>query len=277
MGQSRWSTPLQLWAEKTGKVEEDDFETEFQEMGKELEETVARLFTKRTGKKVRRAPKQYIHPDYKFIQCQVDRLVVGTDELVECKTCSAWKEKEWDDDEIPAEYILQVMWQLGITGRKIGHIAVLIGGNKFLHKEILFDEDLWKDMVSKAVIFWDMVKKDQEPYAMSDDNKFIGVLHPDSNDDFVEVASPEWLEATLEKRKSYKQMISDTEKDLDELEAILKQKIGDRAGLRSAKHQVTWKPQTTRRVNTQAIKDAGLFGKYSKTTVSKVLRQKALK
>ena len=146
MGMSRWKTPLQLWAEKTGKVEQPDLSNvEAVEMGSELEETVARMFTKRTGKKVRRAPKDYtykhsskgggvdIDAEFSFIRCQVDRLVEGTDELLECKTASAWKEKEWEDEEIPAEYILQVNWQLGITGRSIGHIAVLIGGQKLVY------------------------------------------------------------------------------------------------------------------------------------------------
>jgi len=139
MGMSRWVTPLQLWSEKTGKIEPKDLsDNEAVEMGTELEETVARIFTKRTGKKVRRAPKNYTHPDNDFIRCQVDRLVEGTDELLECKTASAWKEKEWEGEEIPAEYILQVQWQLGITGRKVGHIAVLIGGQKFLYKASFF-------------------------------------------------------------------------------------------------------------------------------------------
>ena len=94
MGLSRWKTPLQLWAEQTGEVEPEDISgKEAVEMGIELEETVARVFTKRTDLKVRRSPKNYTHKEHPMLGCQVDRLVEGTNELLECKTCSAWKAK----------------------------------------------------------------------------------------------------------------------------------------------------------------------------------------
>ena len=99
MGMSRWVTPLQLWSEKTGKVEAPDLsDNQAVEMGIELEESVARLWTKRTGRKVRRAPKNYTHKKFDYMRCQVDRLVEGTDELLECKTASAWKLKEWEGE-----------------------------------------------------------------------------------------------------------------------------------------------------------------------------------
>ena len=94
MGQSRWSTPYRLWAEKTGKIKTDLSTNESVEMGTRLEGFVADLFSEKTGKQVRKAPKTYIHPDYPFLVAHVDRLVTGTDELLECKTCSAYKLEE---------------------------------------------------------------------------------------------------------------------------------------------------------------------------------------
>ena len=224
MGLSRWNTPLQLWSEKTGKIERDEEETEFQEMGKELEETVARLFTKRTGKKVRRAPKTYQHKDHEFMRCQVDRLVAGTNELLECKTASAWKEKEWEDQEIPQEYILQVMWCLGISGRSIGHIAVLIGGNKFLYKQIDFDTDLFQSLVNQAKIFWNLVKKDIAPMAMGNDSQFMVELHPESAEDLLDRVN---LNTSILLRQETIAKIKELEGQKNTIEAQVKQVIGD--------------------------------------------------
>jgi len=138
MGVSRWKTPLQLWAEKTGAVQPEDLsDKEYVELGSELEDFIAKHFEKKAGIKVRRAPRRYTHKDHPFMACQVDRLVTGTDELVECKNASAWKAKEWEGEEIPVEYILQVSWQLMVTGRKKGYLAVLIGGNTFKWKEVV--------------------------------------------------------------------------------------------------------------------------------------------
>jgi len=275
MEMSRWVTPLQLWSEKTGKVPAKDLsDNEAVEMGTELEETVARMFTKRTGKKVRRAPKNYtykasskgssvdIDVELDFVRCQVDRLVEGTDELLECKTASAWKEKEWEGEEIPAEYILQVQWQLGITGRSIGHIAVLIGGQKFLYKEITFDRKLFNKMIDEAVVFWSMVKDKTAPMAVGDDNPFIVKLHPENDNQLQEIQEMNDSIALLQQVKS---TIKDAMDQKSELEAKLKQVIGDNEGIITSDYKLTWKKQSTTRLDTKNLKEEQpeIYNRYS--------------
>jgi len=272
MGMNRWKTPLQLWSEKTGKIESPDLSgNEAVEMGTELEETVARMFTKRTGKKVRRAPKNYQHPKRDWMRCQVDRLVVGTDELLECKTASAWKEKEWEDEEIPTEYILQVNWQLGITGREIGHIAVLIGGQKFLYKEIEFDPELFDNQEKAAIIFWQMVKDDQAPLAMGDDNAFMIEIHPESDEQLQDV---EEMNASIALLQQLKATIKDTLEQKDEVEAKLKQVIGDNLGIQTSDYKITWKKQTTKRLDQKNLKEEQpeIYNRYAYDSDSRVLR-----
>lgn len=239
MGVSRWKTPLQLYAEKTGQVEPEDLSNnEAVEMGNELEEVVARMFTKRTGMKVRKAPKIYYIPDLDYIKCQVDRLVEGTDELLECKTAGAWKAKEWEGEEIPIEYTLQVNWQLGITGRKIGHIAVLIGGQKFLYKKIEFDADLFSTQKDAAIAFWEMVQKRIPPAVMADDNSFIVNLFPEAGPDMME-ASQDVTDAIAMLQQTKAQII-DLEKTKDEIEAKIKAVIGDNAGIKTPEYTAKW-------------------------------------
>ncbi|MCT9872589.1 YqaJ viral recombinase family protein, partial [Paenarthrobacter aurescens] len=71
-------------------------------------------------------------------------MIVGEKSILECKTTSAYNAKEWVDDEIPASYIVQVQYYLGILGPeyKKGYFAVLIGGNRFVWKEVERDEEL---------------------------------------------------------------------------------------------------------------------------------------
>ena len=239
MGVSRWKTPLQLWAEKTGAVEPEDIsQKEYVEMGHELEETVARLFTKRTGKKVRRAPKNYTSKDYEFMRCQVDRLVEGTDELLEAKTASLWKEKEWEGEEIPIEYILQVQWQLMITGRAVAHIAVLIGGQKFVYKQLAADFELFDKMEQAAIIFWNMVKENIAPVAQAEDNTFIVNLFPNAGNNIRE-ASQDVTEAIAQIQLTKAEIIT-LEKVKKELEAKLKAIIGDAQGIRTPEYTAKW-------------------------------------
>jgi len=275
MGLSRWKTPLQLWAEKTGKIEPDDLSgKEAVEWGTRLEEVVAKKFQEMTGVKVRRSPKRYTHPNHQHFKCQVDRLVEGTDDLLEVKTCSAWLTKEWEGEEIPRDYILQVMWQLGITKRKVGYIAVLIGGQAFKYKKVTFDPAMFKKMIESAVEFWKLVQSNQEPMAVGDDNKFIVDLHPESDEQIQET---EELNDGIGLRQQLKGTLKETQAQLDEIESGIKQVIGDNLGIRSSEYEVTFKTQKGNRVNTQLLKDASVYDKYTAPTSTRVLRVKLRK
>lgn len=156
LGLSRWKTPLSVWAEKTGAFVPKDEDNLYKKLGRRLEEVVAELFTEKTGLKVQRANERRVHPKYPMFAAQIDRLVVGTDELLECKTAEAWKAKEWADDEIPAEYICQVMWQLACSGRKRAHIAALIGHGDFRVKIVERDPVMISEMLARASHFWEV-------------------------------------------------------------------------------------------------------------------------
>lgn len=272
MGMSKWKSPLQLWAEKTGRIEPADLsDNEAVELGVELEDFVAKKFEKKTGLKVRRTSNRYIHKDHDYMRCQVDRLIENSDMLLEVKTCSAWMAKEWEGEDIPQDYILQVMWQLGITGRETGYIAVLIGGQRFKYKQIPFDKELFDKMVEAAELFWNYVKNDEPPTAMGMDNYFIQEIHPDSSETMESVQNMEEAVALLQETKMH---IKELEEQKGDLEAKLKQVIGDNLGISTDKYVVTWKTQTGARVDVQALKDAKIYDQYTKPTKTRVLRVK---
>src|SRR3954468_14878507 len=104
LGLSRYKTPLAVWAEKTGQVEPNEGPEKLHlTLGRRLEAVIAELFTEKTGLLVQRANERRIHPKYPHFQAQIDRIILGTDELLECKTASAYLRKEWADEEMPQE------------------------------------------------------------------------------------------------------------------------------------------------------------------------------
>lgn len=271
MSQSRWKTPYRLWAEKTGKIQMPDLSNvEAVEMGTRLEQFVADLFSEKTGKTVRKAPKTYTHPDYPYLVAHVDRLITGTDELLECKTCSAYKLEEWEN-KIPKEYILQVIWYLGITGRKKGWIACLIGGQKFVYMAIDFDEELFNTMVEKAVKFWEMVQKQIPPLILPEDDEVLGEIYSEHTDDMMILQDLNDRVAYLQEIKMH---IDEMTKEKKEIETELKTVIKDKAGFTTDKYKVTWKSQITRRIDTELLKteEPGIAQKYMKESAYRVLR-----
>lgn len=282
MGMSRWKTPLKLWAEKTQKLPMADLSNiEAVELGTDLEEFVAQKFSQKTGKAVRRAPKEYTHKDYPYMHAHIDRLVTGSEELLECKTASFFKKDEWEDDEIPQEYILQVMWYLGITGRKIGHIAVLIGGQSFKYKQIEFDAELFNTMVEAAKEFWDCVQNDTPPAVMPDDDETLKDMYSDHSEFMIELYPDKEenkvaMEA-LEEKIAYLQEIKAHQKNLEaerkEIETALKDIIKGNLGIKTLKYSITWKNQKGQySYDKEAMQADGVFDKYATQGINRVLR-----
>ena len=288
MGISRWGTPLKTWAEKTGKLPTADLSNvEAVEMGNRLEQFVADLFSVKTGKSVRRSPKYYQHPQYPYMVAHVDRLVTGTDELLECKTCSAFKADEWQGEEIPQEYIAQVMWYLGITGRKVGHIAVLIGGQCFKYKKIEFDAELFETMVECAKEFWQHVQDDTPPAIMPDDDETLKDLYSEHSEVMIELypKDDETAQAaqTLEDKIAYlqeiKAHIKNYQDEQKEIETTIKDIIKDNLGIKTPKYVVTWKSQSTTKFDTKSFKETheDLYKEFALTSSYRVMRIKANK
>lgn len=286
MGKSRWKTPLKLWLEKVQKIEPQVSNPEAVEMGIKLEQFVADMFTEKTGKSVRRAPKAYVHPDYPYMVAHIDRLVTGSDELLECKTTSAYNKDQWEGEEIPQEYILQVMWYLGITGRKIGHIAVLIGGQTFKYKQIEFDQELFDIMVNAAKEFWDKVQTNTPPAVSADDDDTLKDLYGSHNDIIIDLFPTDnksaVATAAFEEKVAYLQEVKAHIKNLQaeqkEIEAGIKDVIKDNLGIKTPRYVITWKSQKGQVIydKEQMIID-GVYDKYATQGSFRCLRISANK
>jgi len=242
MGLSRWTTPLRIWAEKIGEIERKDLsDKEYVQLGNELEDFVAKKFEKETGMKVRRDTRTFTHPKHNYLVAHIDRRITGSDALLECKTCSAWKAKEWEGEEIPTEYIMQVIWYMGITGMlKSAYIAVLIGGQKFRYKEIKFDQELYDKMIDAAVHFMEFnILENNPPIAVASDNETLLELHPDPKNEKL-IEATEDIETALDLFQELSKHITEMNKEKKEIEAKIKQVIGSNAGLRTPKYKVFW-------------------------------------
>lgn len=164
---------------------------------------------------------------------------------------------------------MQVIWYLGITGRKRGHIAVLIGGQSFKTRVVEFDAELFEIMVNMAVEFWDCVQTKTMPAIAPEDNEVMSKIYPDINEEYIENQD---LESQIEKLVSIKAEMSalDVEKKL--LEAELKNIINTHAGILTDKYKVSWYKVTRPIVNTEQLKADNLYEKYTSSSTTRSLR-----
>ena len=282
LGLSRWKTPLQVWAEKTGNLIPEDIGHKLHvRLGIKLEATVCDLFTEETGKKVARVNEALVHPKYPFLRGMIDRRVVGEKAILEAKTTSSWNAEKWEgDDNIPQDYILQTMFYMELAGAERGYLACLVGNQHFHVKTIERDDKLQKEIIAKAVDFWTryIEPKIMPTMITSRDAETLYSLYPLGDEgeaielDDTANAIIESLQGMAADEKALKAQI---EKSKNELKVMLKDHSWGKTNL----YNVTWKNQGANRLDIEKLREElpDVAAKYSSDNPSRVLRVKKIK
>lgn len=256
MGLNKYKTAFELWLDKTGQVLPDESAGEAAYWGNQMEEVVAKEFEKRTGKKVRRSNMMYQHPEHDFMLANVDRFIVGEDALLECKTASAYLAKEWESDEVPATYLVQIQHYLAVTGKSKAYVAVLIGGNKFIWKEIDRDEELINQIIAFELDFWETNVKGQLAPALDGSSaaeKYLKNRFAKSED--KQIILPKTFNEYLTERANLERDIKLLETRKKEIDNNIKGHMESAEKALSDNYEVSWKSMTSKRVDTKKLKE----------------------
>lgn len=272
LGVNKWKTPFQVYLEKTEEIKEIKAQSEAAYWGNQLEEVVAKEFEKRTGKKVRRDRRHLQHADYPFMVANIDRRVVGENAILECKTANQFWTKEWDNEEIPDSYLLQVQHYLAVTGAEKGYIAVLIGGQKFIWKEIERDEELIDMMIEKEKEFWNLVQNKIPPSldGSSAAEKYLNEKFAKSEKDSEKPLESEYKKL-IDDYFSYKATAQTFEEKAKEIENNIKLALGKSEMGSVDKYQVNWKEVVRKRVDNKILKAEypEIYEKVCKESISR--------
>ena len=259
LGLSKYSSPYQIWMDKTGKIEINTSETsEAAYWGHQMEEVVAQEFAKRTGKQVEESKQIYFHKDYPFLLANVDRLVVGEDAILECKTASEYLKDAWEGDEIPIAYLAQVQHYLNVLDKPKAYIACLIGGNKFVWKEIQRDDELIEQMTEKLVDFWEnYVLADVAPSVdgNASTTEFLNKMYgKDYHDHSIELNAQQIQD--LKNLKELKKYESDIKEQINGIENRIKNALGESEATfgNSVEYKVSWKSFSRVTVDSKLLK-----------------------
>ena len=192
LGLSPFRTPMQVWAEKTGRQSGVGDEVRLR-YGRHLEPLVAREYERATGHITHIHGSTVHHPRHPHLFAHVDRLVsldgravldadgsICTTTLLECKTASAFSASQWGregTDQVPDAYLVQCAWYTTLSGCSQAHLAVLLGNSDFRIYTVVHDPVLGDRLVRAALEFWDEhVMTGVPPTAKTRDD--ILTLHP---------------------------------------------------------------------------------------------------
>lgn len=268
-GLNKWKSPVQVYLEKTGQAQEEGI-SEAAYFGILLEDVVAQEFSKRTGLKVRRRNAILQHPEHSWMIANVDRLIVGQKVGLECKTASEYMKNDWQDEEVPAPYLIQCQWYMAVTGFDAWWVAVLIGGNKFVYKRIERDDELIGHLIDIGKDFWEnhVMKKIPPAFDGSDaSSDLLKVLYPDSEPD-SEIELPSEAGKLIEEYELAKEEEEAAADRRKTAENQLKGLLGEFEIGNAGDRIVTWKSITSTRFDSKRFaKDyPELYAQYLKTS-----------
>ena len=270
LGLSRYRTPYDVWLEKTGRADQDREPSEPAYWGQLIEDVTAREYARRTGRRIQRVTATLRHPQHQWAIAHIDRAVLipgrravwrgdhlaGADAVLECKTASAWKSREWnaDEDGVPVEYQAQCQWYLAITGLDRADVAALIGGQTFLIRTIERDDETIEAMFARAEAFWRkhvMERIPPPPINAAD----VARLFPNDDGELVEIGHDAETLAIVNRLRELRAEAKSLSEEIDALAEQLKLRIGEHAGLAiDGRPVITWKAtRPSKRVDWQAL------------------------
>lgn len=274
IGLSPYASPLTVYLDKKGMSKHKET-NEAMRQGTDFEQYVAERFTEETGKKVKRDNFMYMHDDYDFITANIDRVVVGENAGLECKTMGAFNDYDLEGGEYPQMYYTQCQHYMMVKGFDKMYLAILVFQRGFYVFEIERDENFIQDLLIAEKTFWEeYIMKDvmPQPDGSEASEKAVREMFPEGNED-KKTKSPDTLVELYIQYGERVKMWKDKQTEVKNKICML---MGDAVIAESDKYKCSWKNQSISRLDTKALKEQmpTIYNKFLKKSESRVFRVK---
>lgn len=276
-GLNPYASAMTVFHDKTTD-EVDLKDNESMRQGRDLEEYVAQRFCEATGLKVRRSNMMYRSKGNPFMIADVDRLVVGEDAGLECKTASAYNADKWKDGQIPPHYLIQCLHYMAVTGKKAWYLAVVILGREFKYTRIGRDDGLLKNLEAVEREFWNRhVIGGEIPAPDGSEacdqllDKYFGTSRKGSAVRLI------GFDEKLERREALDREVKELQKEQDQIDQEIKLYMKDYESAFNDSYRVTWSNVESVRLDTKRIRKERpeIYEGFSSVTSSRRFTVKA--
>lgn len=253
-GVNPYSSAMKVFHDKTSEeVEEQD--NEAIRIGHDLEDYVAQRFMEATGLKVRKSNFMYRSKEHPFMIADVDRLVVGEDAGLECKTASAYNADKWADGNIPLHYVMQCYHYMAVTGKRTWYIAAVILGREFTYRKLEWDDELISRLIGIEEDFWNnhVVPGTIPPPDGSEacDEVIEQYFHTAKKASAIKLVG---FDEKLNRREEILGFIAELQAEQKQIEQEVKLFMGDNQYATSDHYRVSWGNIDSVRLDSQRIK-----------------------
>ena len=275
-GLNPYRTAIQMYQDKISE-DTENIDSEAMRQGREFEDYVARRFMEATGKKVRKANFMYYDEKNPFMLADVDRMIIGENAGLECKTASPFMADKWKDGNIPLHYQIQCYHYMSVMGADAWYIAVLIYGREFKFYKLEHDEELIADLIRIEKEFWENhVLKQQIP--SPDGSKIADCVIAEYYKESVSETIPlTGFNEKLKRRQELAEIIGKMDTEKKQIEQELKLFLGEAEIAENEQYRVSWKSVSSNRLDEKRLKEEQpeIYEKYKKSVSSRRFTVKA--
>ena len=254
-GLNPYSSAMKIFQDKISDIVEET-NNEAMRIGHDLEDYVAKRFTEATGLKVRKSNFMYRSVEHPFMLADVDRLVVGEDAGLECKTASAYSADKWADGNIPLHYVMQCYHYMAVTGKRTWYIAAVILGKEFVYHKLEWDEELIQNLIAVEGKFWkEYVQKGiiPPPDGSKVCDEVIETYFPSAkNKESIELVG---FDEKLQRRDEIIDSITRLQEEQKRIEQEVKMVMQDHELAGSERYRISWKNIDSTKLDTKRIKE----------------------
>lgn len=275
-GLNPYRTAIQVYQDKiTDETEEID--SEAMRQGREFEDYVARRFSEAAGKKVRRANAMFYDEEAPFMLADVDRMVVGENAGLECKTASPFMADKWKDGNIPLSYQVQCYHYMSVCNADCWYIAVLIYGREFKYYKIERDEQVIASLIQIEKDFWEnhVLKKEMPgPDGSRTADSIIAEYFRHSEPESILLTG---FDEKLRRRQELLEVMERMETEKRQIEQELKLYLGTAEQAENEHYRVSWKQVCSNRLDEKRLKEEQpeVYEKYRREITSRRFTVKA--
>ena len=269
-GLNPYRTAIQVYYDKTSDTIEE-FDNEAMRQGRELEEYVARRFCEASGKKVRRANAMFYDEKNSFMLADVDRMIVGENAGLECKTASPYMADHWRDDNIPLSYLIQCYHYMSVCNADAWYIAVVIYGKAFKYYRIERDDEAIELIIRIEKDFWYnhiIPKVLPDPDGSKTADTAIAERFKASQNITIPLSG---FNDRLQRRQELIKVIDHMEREKRQIDQELKLYLGDAEVAENDQYRVSWRNISRNSLDEKRLKEEQpqIYEKYRKVKTSR--------
>ena len=212
LGLDKYRGPLDVWAEKTGALKDEDHDSEAAFWGRRLEKDVIEVTAQRRGMDFQRGEHLLRSRRWPWMLATPDAYLGTRCIPLQAKTVSLRFEKEWAEGA-PAKHIVQNTAEMLVYGTEDeGCVSGLIGGQQLVWDPVKYDAQLAAQIVAATGAMWDLIQAKTPPNGFSARLDSVKAVWPSASEGLIINLPPtadalvmEWLQAKEQETEGKKE------------------------------------------------------------------------